>query len=119
MPERGCEDKPEHPTGDIIMRMLMNVELPLEPFNTAVRNGTVGDIVRKILEDCKPESVYFTEQHGRRGAVLVVQVERECQIPALAEPWFLQFQAHCEFRIAMTPEDLEQAGLQALGKKWG
>jgi hypothetical protein len=98
--------------------MLMNVEFPLEPFNTAVRNGTAGDIISKILEDCKPETVYFTEQHGRRSAILVVQVERESQIPALAEPWFLQFQADCRFRIAMTPADLQQAELQALGKKW-
>jgi hypothetical protein len=98
--------------------MLMNVEFPLEPFNTAVRNGTAGDIISKILEDCKPETVYFTEQHGRRSAILVVQVERESQIPALAEPWFLQFQADCRFRIAMTPADLHQAELQALGKKW-
>lgn len=101
------------------MRMLMNVEFPLEPFNTTVRNGTVGGIISKILEDCKPEAVYFTEQHGRRGAMMVVQVERESQIPALAEPWFLQFQADCQFRIAMTPADLQQAELEALGKKWG
>lgn len=101
------------------MRMLMNIELPLEPFNTAVRNGTAGRIIGQILEQCKPEAVYFTEQNGCRGAMLVVQVERESQIPALAEPWFLQFRAACQFRIAMTPADLQQAGLDALGKQWG
>ena len=100
------------------MRFLMNVELPLEPFNTMVRDGTVGAIIGRILDDCKPEAVYFTEQNGRRGATLVVQIERESQIPALAEPWFLQFEAVCQFRIAMTPSDLQSAELDGLGKKW-
>jgi hypothetical protein len=36
----------------------------------------------------------------------------------LAEPWFLQFNAEVEYRIAMTPEDLGRADLGALGKKW-
>lgn len=101
------------------MHMLLSVEFPHEPFNTAVRNGTVGAIIGRILEESKPEAVYFTEQDGRRGALLVVDVERPAQVPALAEPWFLHFNADCKFRIAMTPEDLQQSGLEALGKKWG
>ena len=101
------------------MRMLLNVVLPHEPFNTLVRKGTAGQILGKILEAIKPEAVYFTEQEGHRGATLVVHVEHPSQIPALAEPWFLHFNADCKFRIAMTPEHLERAGLQELGKKWG
>lgn len=101
------------------MRMLLNVEFPPEPFNTAVRNGTVGATIGRILEAIKPEATYFTEQNGRRGAFLVVDVARDSQIPALAEPWFLHFNAECKFRIAMTPEDLQQSGLEALGKQWG
>ena len=92
---------------------------PHEPFNTAVRNGTAGQIIGKILEAVKPEAAYFTEQDGHRGAVLVVNVNSPSDIPALAEPWFLNFQADCQFRIAMTPDDLRQAGLERLGKKWG
>ncbi len=101
------------------MRMLMTVELPLEPFNTAVREGTAGSTLNRILEDLQPEAVYFTEQDGTRGAVLVVKVDKPSDIPALAEPWFLSFNADCRFRIAMTPEDLAAAGLFELGKKWG
>ena len=100
------------------MRMLMNVTVPNEPFNAAVRNGTVGQIIGKILEAIKPEAVYFTEQDGQRGAVLVVNVNRPSDIPALAEPWFLNFEADCQLRIAMTPDDVRDAGLEALGKKW-
>jgi len=100
------------------MRMLMHIQLPPEPFNTAVRNGTAGKKMQQILEATKPEAAYFTEQNGRRGATLVVDVEDASAIQRLAEPWFLTFQAEVEFRIAMTPEDLGRANLEELGRKW-
>ena len=68
------------------MRMLLNVVVPHEPFNTAVRNGTAGETIGRILEETKPEAVYCTEQDGHRGATLVVDVESPSRVPALAEP---------------------------------
>jgi len=100
------------------MRMLMNVKLPLEPFNTAVRNGSAGDQIRKILDATKPEAAYFTEQNGHRGGMFVVDLKDPAEIPALAEPWFLTFNAEVKFQVMMTPEDLGRAGLESLGKKW-
>lgn len=100
------------------MRMLLNITLPHEPFNAAIRNGAAGSAILRILEEIKPEAVYFTEQNGHRGAILIVNVNQPSEIPALAEPWFLNFNADCQFRIVMSPEDLQQAGLEGLGKKW-
>jgi hypothetical protein len=101
------------------MKMLLDVLFPHEPFNALVRKGTTGQILTKILDAIKPEAVYFTEQDGHRSALLIVNVESPSQIPALAEPWFLNFQADCKLRIVMTPDDLKKAGLDELGKKWG
>ncbi len=101
------------------MRMLMHVQFPLEPFNTAVRDGTAGEKIQRILEAIKPEAAYFSEQDGKRGCTLVVSVNSPSDVPALAEPFFLTFNAAVEFRIAMTPEDLASAGLDKLGKQWG
>ena len=100
------------------MRMIMLVQLPIEPFNTLARKGTAGAKMKKILDAIKPETVYFTERKGQRGGILVVDVESPSDVPRLAEPWFLSFNAEVEFRIAMTPEDLGNANLNALGKKW-
>jgi len=47
-----------------------------------------------------------------------VNVNDPSDVPVLAEPWFLTFNAEVEFRIAITPEDLSRANLDALGKKW-
>jgi hypothetical protein len=101
------------------MRMLLNVKIPHEPFNTLVREKKAGAIIGRILEELKPETVYFTEQDGTRGIVLVVDVAEPSRVPAVAEPFFLSFNADCQLRIAMTPEDLGKAGLDALGEKWG
>ena len=100
------------------MKMLMNVKFPHEPFNSLVRQGKVGGIIRKILDDLKPESIHFVEQDGTRGAVAIIDVADSSRIPSFAEPFFLKFNADCEFRIAMSPEDLEKADLNELGKKW-
>ncbi|MDR3553449.1 MAG: hypothetical protein P4L55_01715 [Syntrophobacteraceae bacterium] len=98
--------------------MLLTVKFPHEHFNKAVKDGTIGPKIRSILEDIKPEAVYFTEQNGRRGAILIIDMEDPSKIPSFAEPWFLAFNAEVEFRVVMTPEDLEKAGLEELGKKW-
>ena len=75
------------------MRALIHVTFPIEPFNSAVRKGTAGDILKRILDEIKPEAAYFTENNGQRGAVLVVDVADPSKVPAIAEPFFLSFNA--------------------------
>src|SRR5262245_3330969 len=100
------------------MRMLLQVKIPHEQFNAAVRSGKVGEKLNRILEETRPEAIYFTERDGHRGAVMVVELADPSKIPTFAEPWFLTFNADVEFQPVMTPEDLKRAGLDALGKKW-
>src|SRR5215472_11108133 len=100
------------------MRVLLRVRLPHKVFNEAVRNGTAGSKLNRILEETKPEATYSTEIDGQRGAIMVVDLADPSKVPALAEPWFLTFNADVEIRAAMTPDDLKRAGLDALGKKW-
>ena len=100
------------------MRMLMHVRIPHREFNAAVRDGTAGSKLNRILEETKPEAVYFTEYAGQRGAVMIVNLEDPSKVPTFAEPWFLTFNADVEFHAVMSPDDLKRAGLDALGKKW-
>ena len=100
------------------MRMLMFARMPHAAFNAAVRDGSAGQKLNRILEATHPEAVYFTELGGHRSAVMVVDVADPSKIPALAEPWFLTFEADVEIRPVMTGEDLARAGLDALGKLW-
>ena len=56
------------------MRMLLHAMFPTEPFNSLVRDDTAGQILQKIVEEIKPEAVYFTEEDGMRSALLVVDL---------------------------------------------
>jgi len=101
------------------MQMLLHIRFPHEEFNAAVRDGSVEQKVKRILDEAKPQAVYFTEYKGRRGAIMLVDLSDPSEVPALAEPWFLMFNADVSFHVVMTPDALEKAGLGALGKKWG
>lgn len=100
------------------MKMLMIVKLPHDPFNAAIKDGTAGAKMNAVLDAVKPEAVYFTTMDGYRVVVAVVEMEKSSMAPALAEPWFLSFNAEVRFHIAMGPEDLQQAGLEEIGRKW-
>ena len=101
------------------MRMLLNISFPHAPFNAAIKDGTASQKLGRIIDETKPEAIYFTEQQGGRGAVVIVDMSDPSKIPALAEPWFLTFNASVEFRVVMTPDDLQKASLEEVGKKWG
>lgn len=100
------------------MRMMMIVRMPHHAFNAAVGDGSVESKMKSILDETKPEAVYFTEMEGLRTAVILVNLEKPSMVPALAEPWFLAFEAKVEFHVVMGLDELQQAGLGKLGAKW-
>jgi hypothetical protein len=98
--------------------MMVDIELPIEPFNTMVKNGTAGATIQKVLAEVKPEAVYFRERQGLRGCTMIVNMTDTSQMPAIAEPFFLMFNAMVNVEPVMTPEDLAKSDLDALGKKY-
>jgi hypothetical protein len=100
------------------MRMLLNVSFPHEPFNELVRKGKIGATLDGILKGINPEAVYFTEHDGKRAAIIIVDVKEPSSVPAIAEPFFLKFQADLRFQIVMNPEELAKSGIDKLAKKW-
>jgi len=63
-----------------------------------------------ILADLKPEAVYFTDDNGQRTGFIFLDMQDAAQIPAIAEPWFLAFNASVEIHPVMIPDDLARAG---------
>jgi hypothetical protein len=92
------------------MRCFMKVTLPVVEGNAAIADGSLASTIGSILGDLKPEAAYFIEENGARTALLVVNLENSSQIPAIAEPFFLAFNAKVEIHPAMTLEDLKNAG---------
>jgi hypothetical protein len=92
------------------MRTLMRVSIPVETGNAAAANGTLGATIEKILADVKPEAAYFfADDEGNRSGSIVFDLKETSDIPALAEPWFLAFNAKVTFRPVMNVADLQRA----------
>ena len=102
----------------ITMKMLIQVKLPHKEFNDYVKDGSISTKIKQIFNEIKPEAVYFTEFKGHRGLIMIADVAKPSSVPKIAEPWFLLFNADVKFHIVMSPEDLEKAGLDKLGKQW-
>ena len=92
------------------MRFLVKVNIPVEAGNAAARAGRLGTTIQSILADLKPEAVYFTDDKGQRTAFLFLEMQDASEIPAIAEPWLLAFNASIEIHPVMVPDDLAKAG---------
>lgn len=92
------------------MRFLLKVNIPVEAGNTAAKAGKLGSTIQSILADLKPEAVYFTDNDGQRAGYIFLDMKDASQIPAIAEPWFLAFNASIEIHPVMVPDDLARAG---------
>ena len=100
------------------MRVMVKFTLPTQESNDLVSDGSIGQTMQTIIGTLQPEAAYFCHVDGKRGGYLIVDLKNTSEIPKYAEPWFLYFDATVKFLPAMTPEDLQKAGLEKLGKKW-
>lgn len=93
------------------MKFIVEVAFPHEPFNTLVRKGEIGGAIGEVLGALQPEVVYMTDNGVGRGAMLVVDLPDASHMPHVTEPFMLTFDAEVHYRIAISPEDLQAAGL--------
>jgi len=100
------------------MKMLLRITMPNEPFNSFIKKGTLGNVLDKIMNDLKPEAAYFTLEDGERSVLLIVNINKPGEYVKYAEPFFLEFNASIKYEIAMSPEELKSAGVEAIGKKY-
>jgi hypothetical protein len=64
------------------MRVMVTFSIQPEKGDALIKDGSMGEIVQFILEEIKPEAVYFTTTEGTRGGIIVNNVDEAFQIPA-------------------------------------
>lgn len=102
------------------MRFVVTATWDMEAGNALAKKGALASTVQSILEDIKPEAVYFVANEGQRSAIMIVNLDDASQMPAVAEPWFLAVKARLNFQLAMQPEDLAKAApsIEKAAKKY-
>ena len=94
------------------MKFIVEVDFPHEPFNTYVRKGVAGERIAEAMSAVHPEVVYLTDNGVGRGAIMIVELDSGSQVPHVTEPLMLAFDAAVHYRLALSPEDLQAAGLE-------
>jgi hypothetical protein len=102
------------------MRMMLKISIPVAAGNAAVRDGSLGKKIQSMVADIKPEAAYFSDFDGKRTGYIFFEMKDSSQIPAIAEPWFLAFNAEVEFKPVMNGADLAkaQSGIDRAVKKY-
>jgi Domain of unknown function (DUF3303) len=103
------------------MRFMMKVSLPVTKANATAKNGSLGKKIQSILAELKPEAAYFTDNEGQRAGFIFFEMQDSSQIPSVAEPWFLAFDAQVEIHPVMNPDELAKAApdIKKAAKKYG
>ena len=92
------------------MRMLLKASIPTEAGNAGIRDGSMMESMGSILEDAKPEAVYFFIENGKRTCLMIIDMDEQTQLPSAVEPWFLSMGADITIVPVMNGEDFEKAG---------
>jgi hypothetical protein len=95
------------------MRTLLQIVVPVEPGNKAIKDEALGKLLEQTFAAIKPEATYFLSVHGRRCCMAFFDLKSPADIPSIAEPLFMGLNAEVEFIPVMNSEELKQ-GLSRL-----
>jgi hypothetical protein len=95
------------------MRTLLKATMEVTASNKAIMDGSLPKLMQATMEKLKPEASYFTAIDGCRACFIVFDLKDPSEIPSIAEPFFLNFNAKVEFSPVMNADDLKK-GMEML-----
>ncbi|HXP84342.1 MAG TPA: hypothetical protein VN841_06460 [Bryobacteraceae bacterium] len=92
------------------MRMMVQMTIPAEAGNAAIKDGSLMTTIQSALADLKAEAAYFCAFGGERNGFIVFDMKDTSEIPGIAERFFLAFNAKVNFYPVMNAADLAASG---------
>ena len=93
------------------MKFLLRLHMPTEYGNKMLQDPNFPKTLEGVLNQIKPEAVYFTPIEGERGIYMIVDLSSADMIATIAEPLWITFNCKLDFQPVMELKDLQQ-GLQ-------
>ena|SRR6266404_5544723 len=102
------------------MHFLVKVTIPVQAGNKLIRDPKFGKRMEEILGDIKPKSTYFAVDGGQRTIYLIVDISDASRLPAVAEPFWLAFEASVECIPVLTDKEFQKAApyIERAAKKY-
>ncbi|MFJ7156638.1 hypothetical protein ACIQUQ_17035 [Streptomyces sp. NPDC101118] len=88
------------------MRVMLRMHVDTAAANEAVKSGRLPGIIKGVLAELKPESVYFGPSEGVRSAWIVFDMQDSSKLPVLLEPLFTELHAEIEIQPVMNLDDM-------------
>lgn len=96
------------------MRTLLRFTVDTNVGNTTIKSGKLPAVLKEIMDMIKPEAVYFYPENGHRAGIMIFDLKDASDIPVIAEPLFIHFNARVEMVPVMNVEDMQKGVKQAV-----
>ncbi len=93
------------------MKFLLRLHFPTESGNKMLQDPNFPKKLEGVLNQIKPEAVYFTPIEGERGIIMIVNLPSADMIATIGEPLWMTFNCKLDLTPVMELSDL-QKGLQ-------
>jgi hypothetical protein len=85
---------------------MLKVQPEIELGNSAVEEGTLGEIVRSVSDQLNPEAFYAGPVDGTRTLFLVFEIDDSSEIVKITEPFFSKLKAKVEVLPVMNQAEM-------------
>ncbi len=90
------------------MRMMLKCSLDVAVSNQAILNGTLPNVIEKLMSITKPESAYFTADGGTRTIYLFFDMKDSSEMPPIGELMWINLGGKVEVQPVMNKEELQK-----------
>jgi hypothetical protein len=97
------------------MRMMLKARMDTQAANKQLQDGTMAELLEKVMASLNPEAAYFGPTDGGRCAYIVFDMIDPSQLPAISEPLFMELNADVDIFPVMDRADL-QTGIAKLSR---